>query len=209
MAAPAIPAALAQQPANNNSPRPTSPAPPPLDATTPPAPLNRTPTEATAPTSLPTSVADEVSDTNPKFFSAVQFAALRRISEIIMPSINGAPSALDAKAPEFLDFLLSRSPQDRQLLYKNGLDQLNAQAKKLYNKSFADTDVTQATAIMSPLKQAWTYDPPTDPFAAFLRAAKQDVRTATINSREYASAGGGGARGRRGGGSGLYWYPLD
>ena len=209
VAAPAIPAALAQQPAaNSNAPAPNSPAPPPLDATTPPAPLNRTPTAAAAPAKLPTAVADEVADMKPKFFNAAQSGALRRLSEILMPAINGAPSAIDAKAPEFLDFLLSESPQDRQQLYKNGLDQLNAQAKKLYNKPFAETDQTQAAALMAPLKQPWTYDPPTDSLAAFLRAAKQDVRTATLNSREYASAAGNSGS-RRGAGLGLYWYPLD
>lgn len=212
VAAPAIPAVMAQQPAtnpaNNNSPAPNSPAPPPLDATTPPAPLNRTPGPAAAPTTLPTGVADEIAESTPKFFTAAQFAALRRLSEIIMPSINGAPSALDAKAPEFLDFLLSRSQQDRQQLYRVGLDQLNAQAKKLHNKTFAETDTAQATVMLAPLKQPWTFDPPTDPLAAFLRAAKQDVRTATVNSREY-SAAAGSARGRRGGGGGLYWYPID
>lgn len=208
VAAPAVPAILAQQPATNNAPRPNSPAPPPLDATTPPAPLNRTPTAAAAPTQLPTAVADEVADMRPKFFSPAQFSALRRLSEVLMPSINGSPSAIDAKAPEFLDFLLSESPQERQLLYRNGLDQLNAQAKKRFNKAFADLDTTQATAIMAPLKEAWTFDPSADTLAAFLRAAKQDVRTATINSREYASAAASGGS-RRGAGLGLYWYPLD
>src|SRR5215207_9785355 len=143
MATPAIPAVLAQQPATNNSPRPNSPAPPPLDATTPPAPMNRTPTAATAPVKLNTAVADEVADMQPKFFNAAQFAAMRRLSEIIMPAIGAAPSALDAKAPEFLDFLLSESGAERQQLYRVGLDQLNGQAKKRFNKSFADTDAAQ------------------------------------------------------------------
>ena len=170
--------------------------------------MNRTPTAAAAPTKLATAVADEVAEMQPKFFNAAQLSALRRLSEILMPSINGAPSAIDAKAPEFLDFLLSESPQDRQLLYKNGLDQLNAQAKKRFSKTFSELDATQATAIMAPLKEAWTFDPPSDTLAAFLRAAKQDVRTATMNSREYASAASSGGS-RRGAGLGLYWYPLD
>ena len=46
-----------------------------------------------------------------------------------------------------------------------------------------------------------------DPLARFLVAAKQDVRTATMNSREWNTAGAAG--GRRTGGTGLYWYPID
>jgi hypothetical protein len=144
----------------------------------------------------------------PKFFNAAQMSTLRRLSEVLMPSIKGAPSAIDAKAPEFLDFLLSESPQDRQLLYRTGLDRINAEAKKRFNKSFAETDNAQATIIMAPLKEPWTFDPPADSLAAFLRAAKQDVRTATLNSREFAAAAGNSGS-RRGAGLGLYWYPLD
>jgi hypothetical protein len=154
---------------------------------------------------LNTAVADEVADMQPKFFSAAQMAALRKLSEIIMPPINQAPGAIDAKAPEFLDFLLSESGPERQQLYKVGLDQLNLQAKKKFNKAFAETDKVQSNELMAPLRQAWTYDPPTDPLAAFLREAKKDIRTATLNSREYATAGGS----RRNAGLGLYWYPLD
>ena len=70
-AAPLAPALIAQQ--TNNAPAPTSPAPPPLDATTPPAPLNRTPSAAAA-VKIDTAVADEVADMKPKFFNAAQFA---------------------------------------------------------------------------------------------------------------------------------------
>jgi len=62
--------------------------------------------------------------------------------------------------------------------------------------------------LLAPLRAAWTYDPPADPFARFLREAKQDIRTATMNSREWVTAAAS-AGGRRGGGVGLYWYPLD
>jgi hypothetical protein len=125
-----------------------------------------------------------------------------------MPSVNDAPSALDARAPEFLDWLLSQSPQERQQLYRTGLDQLNAQSKKRFSKSFAEVDAKQAAELLSPLREPWTFDPPADPLARFLRAAKQDVRTATTNSREYAAAAA--SAGRRGGaGVGLYWFPLD
>ena len=145
---------------------------------------------------------------SPRYFTAAQFGALKKLSEIIMPPLNGAPGALDARAPEFLDFLISESPVERQQLYKTGLDLLNNQSKKQFNKGFADVDGTQAATLLAPLREAWTYDPPSDPLARFLRAAKQDIRTATMNSREYASAAAAGGS-RRGGGIGLYWYPID
>lgn len=157
---------------------------------------------------LETATADQVADAVPHFFHSQQFAALRKLSDLLMPPINGAPGALDAKAPEFLDFLIGESPADRQQLYKAGLDALNAQAATRFQKPFAELDASQADALLAPLHQPWTYVPPVDPLAHFLVVAKTDVRTATVNSREYNTAGASGG-GRRMGGTGLYWYPID
>ncbi len=152
---------------------------------------------------LETSVPDAAADTLPHFFTAQQFAALRKLSDILQPAVNGTPGAIEAKAPEFLDFLIGESPADRQQLYRSGLDEL-------VNAGFPDADAAKTAAILAPLRAPWTYEPPADPLTHFLRAAKQDVRTATVNSREFNNAGaasGGGSR--RFGAQGLYWLPLD
>lgn len=164
------------------------------------------PQEETA--KLETASLDAAGETTPRFFSAPQLAALRKLSAIILPPLGGMPGALEAGAPEFLDFLIGKSPADRQQIYKGGLDTLNAQATKRFGKAFADVTDAQAAEMLSPLKQAWTYEPPADPFARFLREAKQDIRNATMNSREYATASSSGGR-RGGSGLGQYWYPID
>ena len=156
---------------------------------------------------LEISAADAAADTTPRFFSAPQLAALRKLSDILMPPLNNMPGALEAKAAEFLDFLIGASAAERKQLYKNGLDTLQTQAHKKFGKAFADLNETQAGELLAPLRKPWTYNPPADPFERFLREAKADVRTATMNSREYSTAGSGG--GRRGGGVGQYWYPID
>jgi len=182
-ATPAAPALLAQQSQQ------AQPAPPPAEA------------------SLRYTVPDAAAETVLHFFTAQQFAALRKLSDILNPPMNGAPGALEAKAPEFLDFLLSQSAADRQQLYRNGLDGLNAQARKRFTKPFADVDASQAEALLAPLHDPWTYDTPADPVAAMLRAAKDDVRRATTNSREWNLASVTGRT--RGVGGGLYWLPID
>lgn len=151
---------------------------------------------------LEPTVPEGAADAMPRFFSGAQFAALQKVSDLIMPAMSGSPGALAAGAPEFLDFLIGDSDADRQRVYRAGLDGLNAESKKQFNKAFGDLDATQAAGLLTPLKQPWTYEEPGDPVARFLRVAKIDVRTATLNSRE---AGAG----RRFQGSGLYWYPLD
>ena len=161
-------------------------------------------------TKLEITSADAVGQMTPHFFNADQYLALEKLSQILLPPLKGAPGALDAQAPQFLDFLLGESPADRQQLYRQGLDALNAQARKKFQQAFAKLSDDQAAQLLEPLRQPWTYDPPADPLTKFLRAAKQDVRTATVNSREFSVAGNAaGGGGRRFGGTGLYWNSLD
>lgn len=150
----------------------------------------------------------------PAFFNPAQFAALSKLGSLMMPPLNGHPGALEAGAPEFLDFLIGASPADRQRLYRDGLDHLNAQATKQFHKPFAELDAAQADAILKPLLEPipWGEDLPKNPEHHFIAQAHRDFRTATQNSREWATAAAAsGRRGGRGfgGGVGLYWLPID
>ena len=186
IAAPAVPAVLIAQDS-------TRPVPPPIAPTAP---------------KLETAIADDAGNTVTHFFTPPQLAALQKLGDIILPSINSAPGAAEANAAEFLDFLIGQSLEERQQLYRSGLDWLNTQAEKHFGKPFANLDTPQAGTLLGPLREAWTFDPPADPFTRFLREVKQDIRTATMNSREWVTAAGA-TGGRRSGGIGLYWYPLD
>jgi hypothetical protein len=107
------------------------------------------PTGTAAP-KLTNATADSDAETTPRFFTPVQFAALRRLGALFMPPRKGLPGALDAGAPEFVDFLISDSPAERQQLYRNGLDTFNARAKKRYGKSFAELDDNRPTPSFVP-----------------------------------------------------------
>jgi hypothetical protein len=151
-----------------------------------------------------------VADPEPKFFTPPQFAALRRLSALFMPPLDGNPDALQCQTPEFLDFLIGAELPERQKLYRDGLDTLNANAKKKFKKAFADLNDADADAIVRPLLKpvAWEYDPPRDPAEHFIAQARRDIRTATQNSREWATAGIQSGR-RRFGGAGMYLMPID
>jgi hypothetical protein len=152
------------------------------------------------------SATDAVGRPLPHFFSATQYATLRRLSDLIMPVIGDAPGALDAGAPEFLDFLIGQSPLPARVVYLSGLDALNAHATARYSKAFAALDDTQADALLSPLHEPWTWQEPTEPVALFLRHAKADILTATMNSREWITAS---QRNRGSAGNGTYWLPPE
>jgi len=157
---------------------------------------------------LEVAVAEDVAAARPKYFSAVQYAALSRLAEILAPTPEGGVGAKEAKAAEFLDFLIGQSLPERQQVYLKGLDALNAAAKQKHQKTFDAVTTEQANDLMAPLRKPWTFEPSPDALTRFLQTAKADVRTATQNSKEFSlNAGSGGAR--RVGGVGLYWYPLD
>ena len=83
IAAPAVPAVLIAQESARTVPPPIAPTAPKLE----------------------TAIADDAGNTVTHFFTPPQLAALRKLGDIILPSINSAPGAAEANAAEFLDFL--------------------------------------------------------------------------------------------------------
>lgn len=156
---------------------------------------------------LDTAVADGAAESLHQFFSADQFAALERLGEILMPTAADSPGAKDAGVADFLDFLISASPADRQAQYHDGLDKLNAGARGRYGKAFAELAPGQIDTLLAPLREAWTFAAPADSLAQFLRAAKMDVMHATMNSRQWSAARA--KRSRHASGLGMYWYPIE
>ena len=149
---------------------------------------------------------DAIAGSPLKFFDPAGFEALRKLGEILVPAREKLPGAAQAEAAEFLDFLLSQSPPDRQELYRNGAARLNQEAHSRYGKSFSALSAGEAAPILAPLRQPWTYQGPSDPFAAFLVAAKHDFLTATLNSRQWAAASTGR---RSASGLNTYWLPIE
>jgi hypothetical protein len=162
------------------------------------------PVEETA--KIEASVPDAAAAPVARFFDADQFAALIRLCEILVPAVGDLPGAKDAHTAEFLDFLISESPEDRQSLYRAGLDRLNSDARKRFQKTFAGLDSDQADRLLESLRQPWTFEEPSDALARFLLAAKDDVAQATRSSYEFVTVAG--KRSRGGGGVGMFWYPI-
>ncbi len=140
----------------------------------------------------------------PAFFSSEGMAVFRRLADVLLPRTR-TPGALDAGAPEFLDFYIGHSAPERQNLYREGLAKLNSEAQRRYQKPFAELPPSDIDSLLAPLREPWTPAVPTDPLAAFLRAAKENFWRATVNSRAWALA----TEGKRRSGGGTYWYPIE
>lgn len=157
---------------------------------------------------IPATVPDAIATTEEHFFDAKQMATLRKLGDILLPPLNGYPGSTQACAPEFIDFLISVSPGERQHMYRSGLDRLNADAEKRFGVPFTDVNAEQADALLRPWLRVWMRDhPPAEPFAQFINLAHEDIRTATMNSQTWSIAAT--SAGERAPGIGLYWSPID
>lgn len=176
-------------------------------------PARQMPMQPQAISKLAVTQADLTAQGDQRFFSVEQYATLEKLGNTLLPPLNGHPGALDAHAPEFLDFLISVSPADRQKLYCDGLDAINAQARKQFHKPFADLQPEEVDTIVRPLLVArfWPEDLPKDPIKNFMAQVHEDLRTATENSREWAATQTASGRRQRGFNRsvGYYWRPID
>ncbi len=157
---------------------------------------------------IPATVPDAVAMTEQHYFHAEHMATLRKLGDVLLPPLNGYPGSTQACAPEFIDFLISVSPAERQHMYRSGLDRLNADAQKHFGVPFAKVNEEQADTLLRPWFRVWMRDhPPTEPFAAFINVAHEDIRTATMNSQAWSIAAT--SAGERAPGIGWYWSPID
>lgn len=157
---------------------------------------------------IPITQPDAVATTDTRYFTPVRYATLVAFSKLLMPGGDGYPGAIDAGAPEFLDFLIGASPADRQAMYNNGLDRLNADTLKGCKMPFAQASAKDADTVIRPHLRTWINDhPPTEPHLLFVNQVHRDVREATLNSPAYAKAAE--AAGERTPGVGLFVAPLD
>jgi hypothetical protein len=153
-------------------------------------------------------VPDAVAETEAHFFNPPQTATLRRLCALLMPPLKGYPGALDTATPEFLDFLISVSPQEQKQMYLEGLEWLDAEAHRMFFMDFRKTSDIQADALIRPWLRAWMSDhPPTEPHARFVNLIHNDIRTATVNSQAWSDRSQ--AEDRMATGVDLYWYPVD
>lgn len=172
-----------------------------------PAAAQSGPESPTAARAIEITAADSVCAPKTGFFTKTQMATLQHLADLLWPVNGDNPGPAECGVAPFLDFLIGTSPAATQQLYRGGLDALEQRARTRFSKSFATLAAAEADKLLSSLNDPWTPDGPADLVARFLRRAKTDVYTATVNSREYSLKVA--ATRRSAAGIGNYWFPLD
>ena len=82
----------------------------------------------------------------PQFFSASEYRAVERLTEMILPSDGGA-GAHEAGVSEFVDFMVWSDPT-LQYKFRFGLGWLDAHSERLYSKPFIELEPGQQNLIL-------------------------------------------------------------
>lgn len=86
----------------------------------------------------------------PKFFNAHEWRTVRVLADIIIPKDERSGSATDAKAPEFIDFMLmdKETSEASRVSMRGGLAWLDAEMRKRFDTDFlASTDANRRTVL--------------------------------------------------------------
>ena len=102
----------------------------------------------------------------PKYLTPHEFLTLRRLAELIMPADEHSKGSLDAGAPEFIDFLCSRS-SDLANIYTGGLAWIDRDMQRRYAKTFVDAKPAQQTALLDVIAFRKNDTPETGPGIQF------------------------------------------
>lgn len=82
-----------------------------------------------------------------KAFTQAEWAALRRLCELIFPPDERSKGALEAGAPEFIDLLASQN-SEIAAMYTGGIAWLDAESQRRYSALFAAATPEQQTGLL-------------------------------------------------------------
>ncbi|HJO37635.1 MAG: gluconate 2-dehydrogenase subunit 3 family protein [Vicinamibacterales bacterium] len=88
----------------------------------------------------------------PQFFTAVEYASLSALVEIILPADDRSGGAADAGVPEFIDFMMIDQPV-RQGALRGGLAWLDIECQRRFERQFTACDAAQRGAVLDDI--AW------------------------------------------------------
>jgi hypothetical protein len=95
-----------------------------------------------------------------KFFTEHEMATITVLADIIIPKDEISGSASDAKVPEFIEFIVKDQP-GHQLPMRGGLQWLDMQSLKRFDKSFVEAGQQQQMEIVDDIAYpeiSWTDD---------------------------------------------------
>ncbi len=89
-------------------------------------------------------------DYTPKFFTPHEWRTVRVLSDILIPKDERSGSATDAKAPEFIDFMLmdKETSEGSRVSMRGGLAWLDSEMRKRFGTDFLSSSEANRRAVL-------------------------------------------------------------
>src|SRR5262245_17272042 len=87
-----------------------------------------------------------------RFFTPREYATVVALSDLILPRDARSPSASEAGAPEFIDYIVAEQP-GRQTAMRGGLVWLDSECRRRFDKTFVDCTEAERRQIADDI--AW------------------------------------------------------
>jgi hypothetical protein len=100
------------------------------------------------------------------FFSAHEMATISLLADLIIPKDDKSGGALEAKVPEFIEFIVKDIPS-HQIPMRGGLKWLDLQCLKRYQKTFKDAGADQKIEMLDAIAYPKLVEPGMEQGAAF------------------------------------------
>ncbi len=117
----------------------------------------------------------------PRLFTPLEWAALRRLADLIVPADEVSKGALEAGAPEFIDLLCSNN-EELAAIYTGGLAWLDRQIENRHGTVFAEAKAEHQTAILDLIAYRKNMSPDLGPGIRFFEWARRMVVDAFYTS---------------------------
>ena len=120
----------------------------------------------------------------PKFYTAHEWKTVRMLADIIIPKDERSGSATDAKAPEFMDFMLAEkdTSERERVSARGGLAWLDQEMKHRFGKDFISATGAQRTEVLDDIAYGKRVKPELRRGAAFFNSFRASVASAFYSS---------------------------
>ena len=125
----------------------------------------------------------------PKFFTAAEWRIVRILADIVIPADARSGSATDARAPEFIDFILDdplaeiRDRERLQTRMRGGLAWFERECVKRCGKGFAEASADERKGLLDDIAWPEKARPEMEPGAAFFTLFRDLVASGFWSSK--------------------------
>lgn len=118
----------------------------------------------------------------PKYFTAHEYQTLSKLADLIIPADDHSKGALDAGAPEFIDYLASQNQQLAEI-YTGGMGWLDREMHRRHGTAFLTSKPSEQTAMLDLIAYKKNDSPELGPGLRFFTWARNMVTDAFYTSK--------------------------